>query len=93
MYPQAPRGSVVDTYGSTQVADPYRWLEQLDSDATKQWVKAENAVSQPRLESLPDRSDAPVVCVRAGPGRAGSIVVHLVIHFLGAQVRARLQFQ
>ena len=54
-YPNATRGDVVDNYHGTQVADPYRWLEQLDSDATQQWVKAENAVSLPRLESLPAR--------------------------------------
>src|SRR5262245_42805631 len=54
-YPATTRGDVVDNYHGTQVADPYRWLEQLDSDATKQWVKAENAVSQPRLEALPAR--------------------------------------
>jgi prolyl oligopeptidase len=54
-YPNTMRGDVVDNYHGTQVADPYRWLEQLDSEATRQWVKAENAVSQPRLEALPAR--------------------------------------
>ncbi|HVY80123.1 MAG TPA: hypothetical protein VG994_04005, partial [Steroidobacteraceae bacterium] len=56
VYPPTARGDVVDNYHGTQVADPYRWLEQLDSDATKQWVKAQNALSQPRLEALPARS-------------------------------------
>ena len=55
VYPNTMRGEVVDNYHGTQVADPYRWLEQLDSEATRQWVKAENAVSQPRLEALPAR--------------------------------------
>jgi prolyl oligopeptidase len=55
VYPDATRGGTVDNYHGTQVADPYRWFEQLDSEATKQWVKAENAVSQPRLESFPTR--------------------------------------
>jgi prolyl oligopeptidase len=55
VYPSTARGDVVDNYHGTQVADPYRWLEQLDSEATRQWVNAENAVSQPRLESLPAR--------------------------------------
>ncbi len=55
VYPEARRGDVVDNYPGTEVADPYRWLERLDSDATKQWVTAENAISQPFLESLPAR--------------------------------------
>ncbi|HEU4624250.1 MAG TPA: prolyl oligopeptidase family serine peptidase [Steroidobacteraceae bacterium] len=55
VYPPTARGDVVDNYHGTQVADPYRWLEQLDSDATKQWVNAQNALSQPRLEALPAR--------------------------------------
>src|SRR5262245_23409343 len=36
-YPATARGSQVDDYHGTQIADPYRWLEELDSDATKEW--------------------------------------------------------
>src|SRR6202022_3804253 len=55
MYPPTARGNVTDDYRGTKVADPYRWLEQLDSDATRQWVRAENEVAQPRLEAIPQR--------------------------------------
>jgi prolyl oligopeptidase len=55
MYPPTARGDVTDDYRGTKVADPYRWLEQLDSDATRQWVRAENEVAQPRLEAIPQR--------------------------------------
>jgi prolyl oligopeptidase len=41
VYPPAPRGAVVDDYHGTAVADPYRWLEQLDSPATRTWVEAQ----------------------------------------------------
>jgi len=55
-YPVAPRGNVVDDYFGTRVADPYRGFETLDSPATRQWVKAENALAQPWLESIPQRA-------------------------------------
>jgi prolyl oligopeptidase len=55
-YPAAHRGDVVDVYHDVRVADPYRWFEDLDSQATQEWVAAENAVSQPYLEALPQRA-------------------------------------
>src|SRR5690348_5237434 len=54
-YPAAPRGGVVDDYFGTRVADPYRWLEQLDSEQTRAWVSSENELSAPFLNSLPRR--------------------------------------
>src|SRR5690606_33735968 len=45
-YPAAPRGSVIDDYFGTKVADPWRALESLDAPATKKWVSAENALAQ-----------------------------------------------
>jgi prolyl oligopeptidase len=56
-YPIAKKGDVVDDYFGTKVADPYRWLENTDSPETIAWVKAENDLSQPCLEKLPDRED------------------------------------
>jgi len=54
-YPPAPRGDVVDDYFGTKVADPYRWLEDVDSPATRSWVAAQNALSLPYLAALPQR--------------------------------------
>jgi prolyl oligopeptidase len=55
-YPPAPRGDHVDTYHEIKVADPYRWLEDLDSAATAAWVKAQNELTFGFLESLPQRA-------------------------------------
>jgi len=54
-YPVAARGTVVDDYHGTKVADPYRWFENLGAQDTRDWVAAENALSQPYLEALPQR--------------------------------------
>ena len=54
-YPRTARGNHVDTYHGTQVADPYRWLEDADAPATAEWVKEQNKVSLPFLKSLPTR--------------------------------------
>jgi prolyl oligopeptidase len=56
-YPVAKKQDVVDDYFGTKVADPYRWLENTDSPETLAWVKAENELSLPYLEKLPDRND------------------------------------
>ncbi len=54
-YPVARKGDTVDTYGTTKVADPYRWMEDLNSPELKRWVEAENAVTFRYLDALPQR--------------------------------------
>ena len=54
-YPATPRGEVVDDYFGTVVADPYRWLEDDNSEATAAWVAAENAVTNDYLKRIPFR--------------------------------------
>jgi len=54
-YPEAKRVDQVDDYFGTKVADPYRWLEDDNSDETAEWVKAENKVTFGYLEKIPFR--------------------------------------
>ena len=54
-YPPARKGDQVDDYHGVKVADPYRWLEELDSDETKRWVEAENKLTFGYLSEIPAR--------------------------------------
>jgi len=54
-YPPTRTVDVVDDYFGRKIADPYRWLENLDSPETAAWVAAENKVTFGYLEKLPER--------------------------------------
>ena len=54
-YPVTEKVDQTDDYHGTQVADPYRWLEDVDSDETAAWVAAQNKVSFAFLEQIPSR--------------------------------------
>ena len=53
--PAARVDSAKDTYGTTVVADPYRWLEDQQSPETRAWIDAENKCTETALSSLPGR--------------------------------------
>ncbi|NOY24963.1 MAG: S9 family peptidase [Oligoflexia bacterium] len=55
-YPEAPRDDVVDDYFGTQVADPYRWLEDTDAPRTRAWIDAENTLTRGWIDAVPQRS-------------------------------------
>src|SRR5690606_25929874 len=56
-YPAARRAEQVDDYHGTKVADPFRWLEDLDSEETRQWVEAENRVTESFLSKIASRDE------------------------------------
>jgi prolyl oligopeptidase len=56
-YPPAKKGTVVENVFGTKVADPYRWMEELDSPDVKAWVDAENAATFKYLDTLPVRDE------------------------------------
>ncbi|TON77710.1 S9 family peptidase [Vibrio parahaemolyticus] len=54
-YPKTRKDSVVDTYFSHDIADPYRWLEDDLSEETAQWVSGQNSVTFDFLGQIPYR--------------------------------------
>jgi prolyl oligopeptidase len=55
-YPLARREDTIDAYHGVPVADPYRWLEQLGSAETQEWIGAQNRATRQYLDTLPQRS-------------------------------------
>ena len=55
VYPITAKVDVSDDYNGKKVDDPYRWLEDLNSKPTQDWVAAQNRLSQPQLEATPQR--------------------------------------
>ena len=56
-YPVARKVDVVDDYHGTKVADPYRWLEDPSSPGYREWIDAENALTERFLSAIPDRAE------------------------------------
>ena len=55
-YPAASRDKVTADYHGVKVPDPYRWMEDIDSPATRTWVEAEGKLSRDYLDAIPGRA-------------------------------------
>jgi prolyl oligopeptidase len=53
--PPADKRPVTDSYHGIKVVDDYRWLENWDDPAVKQWSAAENTRTREYLDALPSR--------------------------------------
>lgn len=54
-YPKTKTVDQVDELHGKKIADPYRWLEDLDGADTKNWVEAQNKVTFGYLETIAPR--------------------------------------
>jgi prolyl oligopeptidase len=55
-YPPTRAGEEVDDYHGTRIPDPYRWLEDLDSEETRDWVARQGQATSAYLEKIPARA-------------------------------------
>lgn len=54
-YPDTKKTDIVNDYHGIQVEDPYQWLEDDNSDNTKNWVTRQNKVTYDYLATIPFR--------------------------------------
>jgi prolyl oligopeptidase len=55
LYPPTRRDAVVDDYHGMPVADPYRWLEDLQAPETHAWLEAQQRLTSALLTAMPTR--------------------------------------
>jgi prolyl oligopeptidase len=56
-YPPTRTVDVIDDYFGRKIADPYRWLEDLESADTAAWITAQNKLTFGYLDTLPKRAE------------------------------------
>lgn len=49
------KAEVVDNYHGHLVADPYRWLEEMEAPEVKAWTEGQNRLTQAYLAGSPVR--------------------------------------
>ncbi len=54
-YPDAPRQDIIDIIHGQPVADPYRWLEDEDSEPSRAWLEAEEELYRGYADRVPGR--------------------------------------
>jgi prolyl oligopeptidase len=52
-YPQTRTQDLVEEIHGHRVADPYRWMEDLESDEIRAWIQNQNSLTNAYLESSP----------------------------------------
>ena len=53
--PLTPREDAADVWHGERIVDPYRWLEDTETERTRAWTDAQNARTRAVLDALPER--------------------------------------
>jgi prolyl oligopeptidase len=83
--PDTPRRPVTDEYQGVKVTDDYRWLEDWDDAAVKQWSTAENARTREYFDHLPAR---PAIRTKLAKLAAGNSASFYDLQFRGGMLFA-----
>lgn len=54
-YPESPRADAVEILHGIQVRDPYRWLEEIETDQVRDWITDQNRITHAFLDRIPER--------------------------------------
>jgi prolyl oligopeptidase len=54
--PRSPIEPVTDYYHGSAIIDPYRWLEDQNSDRTRKWIAEQTSYTRAYLDAIPGRS-------------------------------------
>ncbi|MEA5533002.1 prolyl oligopeptidase family serine peptidase [Crocosphaera sp. XPORK-15E] len=54
-YPNTPQQDIIDVYHGIEVKDPYRWLENPDSEDSQAWIEAQNKITFDYLSQISAR--------------------------------------
>ncbi|HUV37533.1 MAG TPA: prolyl oligopeptidase family serine peptidase, partial [Patescibacteria group bacterium] len=72
-YPETKRVAVTDTLHGLTVTDPYRWLENGDDPAVREWIDAQNDHARRTLDAIPGRERIRAMLERSlGIGSVGA---------------------
>lgn len=83
--PPTPQHAASGEFHGVSVADPYRWLENPDDPAVRQWIAAQNAYTEAALAAMPQgkaltarvQQLAITSTTRSGPMLAGGTLFYL----------------
>jgi len=70
--PDTPKHAVTDEIQGVKITDDYRWLENWDDPAVKQWSAAQNARTREYLDHLPARAAIKTRLQRLAEGGSAS---------------------
>jgi len=57
VYPHTKREDVVEVIHGREIKDPFRWLEDMESEEVRKWIEDQNALTISLLSSLPWRKE------------------------------------